>query len=212
MAYIRKIRVLVDSGHGSNTPGKGSPYSLTGVKPALKFKEWEWTREIADMLVSALQDIGIEAKRLVPETYDISLIERVKRTNEECKKLGKDNVILVSIHNNALGMGDAWHNNATGWSAWTSVGQTKSDILADCLYEAATDNFPGMKLRVDKSDNDNDCEKQFYILQKTLCPAVLTENFFMTAESDVKYLLSDKGKEAIVKTHVEGILKYIHQT
>jgi hypothetical protein len=34
----------------------------------------------------------------------------------------------------------------------------------------------------------------------------------MTAESDVKYLLSDKGKEAIVKTHVEGILKYMQQT
>ena len=211
MADIKKIRVLVDSGHGSNTPGKGSPYSLSGVKPALKFKEWEWTREVADMLVSALKECGIDAERLVTETYDVSLIERVKRVNEECKRHDKNNVILISIHNNALGMGDAWHNNATGWSAWTSVGQTKSDILADYLYEAAKINFPDRKLRADKSDNDNDCESQFYILQKTLCPAVLTENFFMTAESDVKYLLSDEGKEAIVKTHVEGIMKFIQK-
>lgn len=211
MFDIRKIRVLVDSGHGSNTPGKGSPYSLYGVKPALKFREWEWTREVADMLVAALRECDINAERLVPETYDVSLIERVKRVNEACKKYGKENVILISIHNNALGMGDAWHNNATGWSAWTSVGQTKSDVLADFLYEAAKENFPGHKLRADKSDNDNDCESQFYILQKTLCAAVLTENFFMTAESDVKYLLSDEGKEAVVKTHVEGIMKYIQK-
>ena len=33
----------------------------------------------------------------------------------------------------------------------------------------------------------------------------------MTAESDVKYLLSDEGKKAVVKTHVEGIMKYIQK-
>lgn len=209
MDKLNAIHVLVDAGHGSNTLGKGSPYSLSGVLPELKFKEWEWCREMASMIVEALKKLGVNAELLVPESYDVSLQERVKRTNHKCKIYGKNNVILLSIHNNALGMGDKWMNNASGWSAWTSVGQTKSDIIAEYLYDAATIHLAGMRLRVDKADNDSDYESQFFILRKTSCPAVLTENLFMTNESDVRYLLSDKGKQAILRTHVDGVINYL---
>ena len=37
---------------------------------------------------------------------------------------------------------------------------------------------PGTKIRSDWGDGDYDKENQFTILSKTLCPAVLTENFF----------------------------------
>ena len=205
----KQTHVLIDAGHGSNTPGKGSPYSLSGTLPAIEFREWKWTREIADRIVSELRCRGIEANLLVTEQYDVSLLERVKRVNEKCRMYGKDNVLVISIHNNALGMGDKWENNARGWSVWTSVGQTKSDLLAEYLFTRAKENFKDMRLRSDVTDNDNDCESQFYILRKTLCPAVLTENFFMTAEEDLKYILSNKGKDAIVATHIQGIMDYI---
>jgi len=68
--------------------------------------------------------------------------------------------------------------NATGWSAYTSVGITSSDKLAECLYNAAKKNLSDKKLRTDYSDKDSDIESNFYILKHTLCPAVLTENFF----------------------------------
>ena len=45
-------------------------------------------------------------------------------------------LILISIHANALGNGSQWMK-AQGWSAYTSKGQTKADILAECLYDAA---------------------------------------------------------------------------
>lgn len=68
---------------------------------------------------------------------------------------------------------------ARGWSAYTSKGSTKADVLASCLYASAAECFPaGIKIRSDWSDKDPDWEENFYILQKTKCPAVLTENFF----------------------------------
>ena len=90
-----------------------------------------------------------------------------------------------------------------------SKGQTQSDKLAKCLYEAAIKNFPGKRIRTDKSDGDPDWEESFYILRKTLCPAVLTENFFMDNHSDLEYLQSRTGKQAIIDTHVEAITEYL---
>ena len=51
-----------------------------------------------------------------------------------------------------------------------------------------------------------DWEENFYILRKSLCPAVLTENFFMDSHSDLEYLQSKAGKQAVVDTHVEGVI------
>ena len=43
----------------------------------------------------------------------------------------------------------------------------------------------------------------------TICPAVLTENLFQDNEEDVKFLLSEEGKRAITRLHVESIMGYI---
>ena len=40
-------------------------------------------------------------------------------------------------------------------------------------------------------------------LRHSLCPAVLTENFFMDNHSDLEYLQSRAGKQAIVDTHID---------
>ncbi len=192
--------ILIDNGHGHNTPGKRSPDG--------KFLEYAYNREIATRIVADLTDRGYNAQLLVPETEDIPLSERVRRINAHCNTLGKSNVILISIHVNAAGNGTKWLN-ATGWSCYTSKGQTTSDRIAECFYEAAKKNFPDRRIRTDYSDNDPDWEENFYILRHSLCPAVLTENFFMDSHSDLEYLQSRAGKQVIVDTHVEGIIEYI---
>lgn len=65
------------------------------------------------------------------------------------------------------------------------------------------------KIRSDWSDKDPDWEENFYILQKTKCPAVLTENFFQDNKEDVEFLLSADGKARIVKAHAIGIANYL---
>ena len=194
------MKIFIDNGHGLMTAGKRSPDG--------QFREPFYNREIARRVVSDLLDRGCDAELLVPEDDDISLAERVRRINAACFLLGKRNVILVSIHVNAAGNGSKWLN-ATGWSVYTCKGQTASDKLAECLCQAAIKNFPGHRIRTDMSDGDMDWEEGFYILRKSLCPAVLTENFFMDSRDDLEYLQSRAGKQAVVDTHVEGIIEYL---
>lgn len=194
------MKILIDNGHGLNTPGKRSPDG--------KFREYAYNREIAKRIVADLIDRGYDAELLVPEDNDISLEERVRRVNKICLASDPSCVILISIHVNAAGNGSKWLN-ATGWSVYTCKGQTESDRLADCLCEAAIKHFPGRRIRTDFSDSDPDWEENFSLLSNTLCPAVLTENFFMDSRSDLEYLQSRAGKQAVVDTHVEGIIEYI---
>ena len=203
------MKILIDNGHGHNTPGKRSPDGT--------FLEATYNREIVKRIVAELQNKGYDAELLVPEEEDIPLKERVRRVNAACSAsssclapTGHSNVILVSIHVNAAGDGSKWMN-ATGWSCYTSKGQTQSDKLADCLYQAAIKNFPGKRIRTDYSDNDPDWEENFYILRHSLCPAVLTENFFMDSP-DLEFLKSEACKLALVNIHVEAILQYISFT
>lgn len=194
------MKILIDNGHGHDTPGKRSPDG--------KFREYAYNREIAKHIVADLIDRGHDAELIVPEDNDISLEERVRRANKICLASDPSCVILVSVHVNAAGDGSKW-TNATGWSAYTCKGQTASDKLAECLYEAATKNFPDRRIRTDYSDTDPDWEENFYILRHSLCPAVLTENFFMDNKSDLEYLQSRAGKQTVIDTHVEGIIEYI---
>lgn len=196
------MKILIDNGHGENTKGKRSPYG--------SFREYAYAREIADDIVRELAKRGYEAERIVKESSDVPLQERARRVNEVCGRMGTKNVLLVSIHCNAAGDGSQWMK-ARGWSAYTSKGKTKADELAESLYMAASCHLTGVPIRRDNSDGDSDWEENFYILTKTKCPAVLTENFFMDNKEDVAYLMSTEGKRNIVMTHVDGIINYIKQ-
>lgn len=193
------MKILIDNGHGSNTPGKCSPDG--------RLKEYAYAREIAVRLEAELRKRGIDAERIVKEEIDVPLSERCRRANQ----YKASDTILVSIHCNAAGNGSSWMQ-ARGWEAWTSVGQTKADKLADCLYAAAEQHLPGMEMRKDMSDGDADKESSFYILKQTRCPAVLTENLFQDNKEDVDFLLSEEGKRAIVGLHVQGITDYLNNS
>ena len=196
------MKILIDNGHGIQTKGKRSPNG--------KLLEYAYTRELARQIVKILKSRGYDSELLVPEDDDIPLSERVRRTNAHCQAFGKTNVILISIHVNAAGDGTKWMN-ATGWSCYTCKGQTESDRLADCLYKAAEQILKNQVIRTDFArDGDPDWEENFYILRHTQCPAVLTENFFMDSRSDLEYLQSRAGKQAVVDTHVEGIIDYLN--
>lgn len=192
------MKILIDNGHGQDTPGKRSPDG--------KFREYLYAREIAKAIEIELKSLGLDAERIVTESKDISLEERVRRVNEICGRLGEENVALVSVHCNASKNGE-W-GKARGWSAYTSRGRTKSDELATLLYMEAAKNFTGQTIRKDSSDGDPDWEAGFYMLRKTKCPAVLTENFFMDNEQDLAYLTSEEGRDAVIRTHVAALTKW----
>lgn len=194
------MKVLIDPGHGIDTLGKRSPDGL--------FREYLWNRQVADLLLGRLSILGIDADLVVPETNDISLKTRVMRVNKECDRLGASNVILVSIHSDASGDGSKWMT-ASGWSCYTSPGQTKSDALAECMYDAFSKEFPDKKMRRDTTDGDSDKEANFYVLTKSKCPAVLVENFFYDNKDECRWLLQLETKERIATSMALAISRYI---
>ena len=56
------MKILIDPGHGIDTPGKRSPDSL--------FREYLWTRQVADLILEGLVSGGIDAALVVTETND----------------------------------------------------------------------------------------------------------------------------------------------
>ena len=195
------MKILLDPGHGSNTPGKRSPDG--------SLLEYAYTREIADLVFHGLRREGYDVEVIVHEESDVPLKDRVCRVNEACREYGNSNVLLVSIHCNAAGDGTEW-KNATGWECYTSPGKTKADRLATALCQEAVLYMPNAsKLRTDYSDGDPDKEARFYMLIHSKCPAVLTENLFMDNKAECKYLLSLKGKATIANIHIQGIKKYL---
>lgn len=195
--------IILGTAHLKSTPGKCSPDK--------KFFEYKYSRQVCKEVKTKLESMGykvmidIEDEDIkANQSQELSL--RCKIVNELQKQY--KNCIYISIHVNAAGNGSQWMN-ATGWSAYTSVGVTAADKLAECLYDAAKTNLKGKKLRTDMTDKDSDIESNFYVLKHTNCPAVLTENFFQDNKQDVEFLTSEAGFHQIVRTHVEGILKYI---
>ena len=194
------MKILIDPGHGIDTPGKRSPDGL--------FREYLWNRQVADLILEGLVSAGVDASLVVTETNDVSLRNRVNRVNTICNRLGASNVLLVSIHANAAGNGSAWMN-AKGWSCYTSKGKTKSDQVSECLYDAFEEEFQDRKIRKDMSDGDRDWEENFYVLQKSKCPAVLLENFFYDNREECAWMLQEETKKRIASAAVKGIIKYI---
>jgi N-acetylmuramoyl-L-alanine amidase len=188
--------VILDNGHGENTPGKRSPVWADGKQ----LFEYEFNRDVVQRIFAALGKFGINRYILVPEYTDVSLAERCRRANAIYAK--DRTAFLLSIHANAGG--------GTGWECYTSPGKTKSDGMATIFYEQAEKTFgKDWKIRKDLSDGDPDKEENFYMLKNTACPAVLTENFFMDTERDCRYIMSEAGLQAVADMHVEAIKKII---
>ena len=196
------MKVLIDAGHGIDTPGKRSPDG--------SFLEYLWNRQVADLILEGLVSAGIDASLVVTETNDVSLKNRVNRVNTICNRLDASNVLLVSIHSNAAGNGSAWMN-AKGWSCYTTPGKTGSDEFAECFYDAFSRAFPERRMRRDLKDGDSDYEANFYILAKTKCLAVLLENFFYDNREECAWLQLRTTKERIADAIVAGLFIYLSE-
>ena len=221
-----KAVIILGTAHLATTPGKQSPDG--------RLKEYAYSRALVADIKAKLEAYDYHVMvdfedcqpcaemkaATVKEQQSKELSYRVKFVNAACKLFKAQNCIYVSVHVNAAGAAGQWLN-ARGWSAYTSVGTTKADKLAECLYKAAETNlseyaktFPATEkvqkpIRRDTTDGDSDMEAALYVLKHTDCAAVLTENMFMDNKADTDWLLSEAGKHALARLHIEGIIKYI---
>ena len=215
--------VPVDCGHGIETPGKRSPAAVQGlVDDPLYFREYAWAREVGAMVADLLYFQGFKVELLQKDDRDMPLAQRTDLANRLARKHGVSHTILLSVHANAAGSGKEWMN-ARGWCVYTSPGETESDKVATEMFQVAQEEFldparayihtfnlggKQKPIRTDWSDGDPDYEAAFWMLRKTICPAVLVENFFQDNKADVAYLKSDRGKGSCAFVMAEGIINY----
>lgn len=195
------IKVIIDNSHG-DPPLSGGKHS-----PDHRLKEYYYCREIAQRVSRELTLRGIDTLLLVPEKTDTPLKERVRKVNGWAKKLGSQNVVLVSIHNNAAASDGKWHT-ASGFSVFVSKNASEKSRRLARIF---TENAIAMGL------SGNRCiPKEKYWVQSlamtrdTICPAVLTENLFQDNKEEVDFLLSEEGKKAITTLHVNSIIQYVN--
>lgn len=181
--------ILIMLGHGDryNTPGKRAYFkegkllsdnlSVTEREDICDeaIYEGELNRLVGAEFIKLLKENGYRFKLINEGVKDMSRIQRCNIANSYAKKMGIDKCLVISLHSDGFKK-----ESAHGASCYTSPGQTLSDIYATEWYNQAKLMWPNEKLRKGTSDGDPDKEAKFTVLVKTICPAILVENFFFT--------------------------------
>ena len=189
---------ILDFGHGGiingiyQTPGKRSTDMGKGI-----IYEGVSNRHFGRNIMRKLDLIGVPYYTTDMDERDRPLKSRVYIANAIYKKDSR--AYLLSIHSNAGG--------GTGIEGFTSVGETKSDKLAEEFLKAIEDTFPNERMRFDYFDGDRDKEKDYYILKWTNCPAVLLELWFMDFLADYNKLHDAEIRDKMENCLVEVIEK-----
>lgn len=194
--------VILGTAHGSNVPGKCSPDK--------KFREFRFSRDVIALLKPELEAleylvfVDMPADE-VPRPQGTELSLRCRYVNGICEKFGKDNCIYVSVHVNAAGSDEKWHD-ARGFAVYVARSCSEaSKRLARTLCDLAISRG----LRGNRAvPSAHYWQADFYVLRNTACAAVLTENLFQDNRADVEFLSSQAGKEAIATLHLDAIKSF----
>ena len=203
---LDKYLVLLDAGHGGLvngkyvTPGKRSPEWKDGYQ----YFEGVGNRERRDYMAKMLTKSGIRFEYVNEGNDDMPLHKRTEIVNSLAKENGVKNTLCFSIHSNGHS-----NNRAEGYEVYTSQNETDSDICASFVFSNMKEAYPKRKMRMDMSDGDPDKEANFWMLTKTICPSVLTEDFFHTNEYECNQILrSPEHQKAIANCHARAIVSY----
>lgn len=127
---------------------------------------------------------------------DPSLNSRVKLANQSKNATTS---LFISVHNNAGG--------GEGTEIFTSIGKSKSDLIAESILNEIKVLFPNRKIRSDLKDGDKDKEDNFYVIKNTSMPAILIEYGFFDNRKDYEFLSNKDNIDKLARATIDGILK-----
>jgi N-acetylmuramoyl-L-alanine amidase len=188
--------VILDNGHGGminneyQTAGKRSPNWHQGILYEGMFNRW-----VVNRIIEKLDRLKIPYYHISPEYNDVTLETRRNRANRIHET--NPDVWLLSIHANAGG--------GTGIEAFTTIGNTNADSLAEIVLRNLQTDMQDTRMRFDLADGDKDKEFNYYILRETAPPAVLVELGFMDHRIDYDKLWDEVYLERLVDSLVRSI-------
>lgn len=182
------LKIVIDAGHGYNTPGKRSPDGM---------REYEFNREVALAMKQELETYeGVQILFTHSEDRDVPLTERTNRANEWRAD------VFVSIHANAY-MGEMGNHggidtfiddsNPAGARALATVVQRN-------LIEATGLANRGVKTA------------DFHVLRETKMTAILIEHGFMDSYTDLPKLKSPEYRKLCGVTNARSIAEHYRLT
>lgn len=195
----RRLLPIIDFAHGSDVAGKQSPDG--------RHKEYLWSRKVGKMLAERLKREGFEVAFTNTKDTEIGLSRRKEIANNLDAPRGGTK-FLLSLHNNAAGMGNEWCT-ARGFEIYTAKGQTRSDLFATVIFEQLQEDFPtadGYKHRTDSSDGDPDKEANFTVLMGNNYWGVLLEWLFQDNPDDVALLEDDSVNQKLVESLTKALI------
>jgi N-acetylmuramoyl-L-alanine amidase len=208
--------VVIDAGHGgfdrngryTTDPKTGKFFdhkdkglNLHGIDQNSVFYEGIFNRIVARKLAYCLAQLGIRTLKCYDDRADLSLTSRTNVCNSYHRQFDND-TLVVSLHANAGG--------GKGSEIFTSLGETKSDVLADFIANgiAPTLSRFGRPFRRG-SATSADKDRNLAMVTNTLAPAILFEfDFFDTLEG-AKQLDTVAYQNAMCEAKARSIYHYI---
>jgi len=194
--------ILLDAGHGGIINGQyvTAPKKMFVFPDGFTIYEGVWNRLIVEGIKEALKSAGVKFDDIVNSQKDIPLKNRVDRANRLAAEAGPGNTLFISVHANAGG--------GNGYEVYTSKGESDSDKIASNFMEFMAEAFPSHRGRKDTTDGDSDKEANFYVLKYTICPAILTESFFMDNYEEAQEMTTPEAIKKVVQAHLRTIYAF----
>jgi N-acetylmuramoyl-L-alanine amidase len=176
------LQIMLDAGHGYNTPGKRSPDGL---------REYEFNRAVASHARNLLRNYrNVTVHFAHSDERDIPLQERTSKANS----LNVD--VYVSIHANAFGSG-GW-NNVGGIETFVHPSRPS---IAYQLARKIQRNLTAATGLADRGVKTAD----FHVLRETRMDAVLAECGFMTNRNEARLMRTDTYRRTVAEAIVKAL-------
>lgn len=187
--------VVIDAGHGGKDPGK------VGVNDAL---EKDINLNIALRLKKLLEQNGVLVVMTREEDKDLASENAASRKNEDLRarvKLLEETspVLMVSIHQNSYPEAEV-----DGAQVFYYSGSEEGKLLGTIIQEQLKAEIDDGNHRVAKADKD------YYLLKKSCCPAVIVECGFLSNPREAGLLATEEYQEKLAFAIHLGIMEYLN--
>jgi len=186
------IKIVLDAGHGPNTPGKRTPKFENGTF----MHEHEFNDSVVNKLNIKLLDNGKFDVTIVSSSIiDVPLEDRVSIE----KSIKSD--LFLSVHANAL---NSYWGTPKGiesfYNSTSTLGPKYCEIIQNNLISDT-----GLYNRGAKSAPGPQYPTSLYVLKNTYGPAVLVECGFMDNKEEARLLTSEEYREKVATSLFKSV-------
>ena len=189
------VVVVVDAGHGGKDPGK------VGVNDTL---EKDINLQIALRLKRLLEQNDVVVVLTREEDRDLAPEQAARRKNEDLRARANliaeaSPVAMVSIHQNSFPEEDV-----DGAQVFYYAGSESGKQLGTMVHNRLKKEIDDGNHRVAKANKD------YYLLKKAACPAVIVECGFLSNPAEASLLITEEYQEKLAFAIHLGIMEYIN--